>query len=98
MGEQKVDSEGVPLAVREFGGSGKGVLLLHGLGRTLVDWSVLAPMLTSGNRVVAFDLRGHGQSGDGQWSWEAAVGDIDTVASALELDEPAIVGHSWATR
>jgi pimeloyl-ACP methyl ester carboxylesterase len=40
------------------------------------------------------DLRGHGRSGDGPWSWDAALGDLAAVVVQMELDRPAIVGHS----
>jgi pimeloyl-ACP methyl ester carboxylesterase len=94
MRDLTVLSRGVRLAVRDFGGTGSAVLLLHGLGRTLVDWSVFGPLMSSMHRTVALDLRGHGESGDGPWSWGAALPDIDAVASELEVDAPAVVGHS----
>src|SRR5262249_39061153 len=92
MRDLTVVSQGVPLAVRDFGGVGHPVVLLHGLGRSLVDWSVIGPMLGSSHRTVAFDLRGHGESGDGSWAWAAALADISAVANRLDLGTPAVVG------
>jgi pimeloyl-ACP methyl ester carboxylesterase len=89
-----VESAGVPLAVRDFGGAGRAVVLLHGLGRTLIDWSVIAPLLTSHMRAVAFDIRGHGQSGDAVWSWDEALSDIEAVIRHLNLGAAAVAGHS----
>jgi pimeloyl-ACP methyl ester carboxylesterase len=40
-----VDSSGVQLAVRDFGGSGAGIILLHGLGRSLLDWQLILTFL-----------------------------------------------------
>jgi pimeloyl-ACP methyl ester carboxylesterase len=40
------------------------------------------------------DLRGHGRSGDGPWSWDAVLGDVAAVAAQLNLDRPAVVGHA----
>jgi hypothetical protein len=40
-----VDSRGVQLAVRDFGGSGRAIIFLHGLGRSLIDWQLIAPPL-----------------------------------------------------
>jgi pimeloyl-ACP methyl ester carboxylesterase len=40
------------------------------------------------------DLRGHGRSGDGVWTWDAALGDLASVCVQLELDRPAVAGHS----
>jgi pimeloyl-ACP methyl ester carboxylesterase len=96
----------VPVAVRDHGGDGPPVLLLHGAGGNLAHWSTLAPALTARHRVVAVDLRGHGRSGDGPWDWHAVCADLDAVVAELGLDNPAVVGHSlgglvaveWARR
>jgi pimeloyl-ACP methyl ester carboxylesterase len=100
------DSSTVPIAVRDFGGRGLPVILIHGLGRSLVDWTAVATLLTARHRVVALDVRGHGASGDGPWSWESADDDIAAVAWRLTLPAPAVAGHSlggviaavWAER
>lgn len=84
---------GVPVAYRDFGGNGPPVLLLHGLGGTVADCNRFAAALT-GHRAVAVDLRGHGRSGDGPWSWDAVLDDIDAVVAHLGLSTPAVVGHS----
>lgn len=92
----------VPLAVRDFGGHGTAVLLLHGLGGTLDAWDGLG----LANRTVAVDLRGHGHSGDGPWEWDSVLDDIEAVIAHFDLDNPLIVGHSlggmlavlWARR
>src|SRR5215472_9794702 len=100
MRDLTVVSEDVPLAVRDFGGGGQPVVLLHGLGRTLVDWSVFGPVLSSRHRTVAFDLRGHGESGNGAWSWAAALADIEAIARKLHPGTPAVVnldGHGRRT-
>jgi pimeloyl-ACP methyl ester carboxylesterase len=89
-----VESAGVRLAARDFGGTGRPVVLLHGLGRTLIDWSVIAPLLTSKMRTIAFDLRGHGQSGDGRWTWDEALADIEAVINHLSLGTATVAGHS----
>ena len=86
---------GVPLHVRDHGGAGPAVLLLHGGGRDADDWRLVVPHLRAGGRrVVAMDLRGHGLSGPGPWSWPAALGDVAEVVAHLRLDRPAVVGHS----
>ncbi|GAA2835415.1 alpha/beta fold hydrolase [Nonomuraea rubra] len=101
-----IDDRPVRLAVRDHGGHGAPVLLLHGLGGTLLHWDELAPLLTGSHRVVAMDLRGHGLSGDGPWEWEAVLDDVRAVVDHLGLAEPLVVGHSlggmvavqWALR
>ncbi|MGR6920153.1 alpha/beta fold hydrolase [[Actinomadura] parvosata] len=101
-----IDDRPVPLAVRDHGGDGAPVLLLHGLGGTLLHWDAVAPLLTGSHRVVAMDLRGHGLSGEGPWKWEAVLDDVQAVVDHLGLDAPLVVGHSlggmvavqWALR
>ncbi|MFG3438920.1 alpha/beta fold hydrolase [Nonomuraea sp. NPDC047897] len=96
----------IPLAVRDHGGDGPPVLLLHGLGGTLDAWQEVGPLLADAYRVVAIDLRGHGLSGDAPWEWDCVLNDIEAVVDHLELGAPAMVGHSlggmlatlWAAR
>ncbi|GAA3660343.1 hypothetical protein GCM10022224_024610 [Nonomuraea antimicrobica] len=93
----------IALAVRDHGGDGEPVLLLHGLGGTLEAWDALR---LDGHRAVAMDLRGHGLSGDGPWEWARVLDDIEAVVRHLGLGNPAIAGHSlggmlavqWALR
>ncbi|GHH31362.1 alpha/beta fold hydrolase [Lentzea cavernae] len=92
------------LAATDFGGDGRPFLLLHGLGGDRSAWQSLAPQLDG--RAVAVDLRGHGDSPDGPWDWEAVLDDLDDTAVHFGLDNPVVVGHSlggviaglWALR
>lgn len=43
-------------------GSGKPLLLVHGLGSTVNAWSAMLPQLVRHREVIALDLPGHGQS------------------------------------
>lgn len=101
--DMTVTDHEVPIAVRDSGGDGDPVLLLHGLGGTLDAWTQLR---LDGRRTVAIDLRGHGRSGDGPWVWERVMDDVEAVVRHLDLGNPAVVGHSlggmlavqWALR
>lgn len=85
--------DGIELAVRDYGGDGPDVLLLHGATRNLEDWGAVRPHLR-GIRVVAMDQRFHGLSGvsapttPSDW-----VHDIEVVIRNLDLN-PFVVGHS----
>src|SRR4051812_12205938 len=56
--------------------------------------TTLARALRPRHRVITMDLRGHGRSGDGPWTWDAALGDLAAVAVQMELQSPPVVGHS----
>ncbi|MFC4563336.1 alpha/beta fold hydrolase [Nocardiopsis mangrovi] len=92
--DRVIDSSGVPIAARDFGGEGTPVVLVHGLGGTLEDWAAVAPRLTARHRVIATDLRNSGHSGDGPWEWGAVLGDIEAVVAEFGAEEPAVVGAS----
>lgn len=84
----------VELATRDFGGSGPALLLIHGLGRNLEDWRPIVPALASSHRVIAMDLRGHGHSGDGNWTLSTALDDVHAVVESYELSTVVLMGHS----
>ncbi|MFH8406961.1 alpha/beta fold hydrolase [Streptomyces sp. NPDC018019] len=97
QGTWVVAPDGVEIAVRDHGGDGPALLLLHGAGRTLVDWELVAPLLVAeGHRVVAMDLRGHGKSGggDGPWTFAGVVADVAAVLERLGITDAVLVGHS----
>jgi 3-oxoadipate enol-lactonase len=44
-------------------GAGEALILIHGLGATADSWRLQVEALSANYRVIAMDLRGHGQSG-----------------------------------
>jgi pimeloyl-ACP methyl ester carboxylesterase len=90
------DSDGVRLAIRDSGGEGKAVVLVHGLGFGQRSWDRVAPRLSaSGLRVVTYDQRGHGASDVSEdYPPSAFDEDLMAVLGELELEDPILVGHS----
>lgn len=88
-----VASDGLRLAVTEFGGAGPPILLLHGLMGRASTWWAVAEWLADHGRVVGLDARGHGRSGArGPWTTERMAADVVDVLAGLG---PAVViGHS----
>ncbi|MCW2542879.1 MAG: hydrolase [Frankiales bacterium] len=91
---RSVDSAGVSVASRDFGGSGRPLVLMHGAGLTQASLQSLADLLRHDFRVVSFDFRGHGGTGRAAWTFDDAVSDLEAVIAAYGLDNPAVGGHS----
>lgn len=82
--------------VRDTGGDGRAVVLIHGWPLSSDSWSDQIPALTdAGYRVVAYDRRGFGRSGPGDsYGYDALTDDLDNVISDLELTDVTLVGFS----
>lgn len=93
-----VDSGGVELHYLDWGGEGRPLVLLAGLGGTAHLFRGLAPRLRERFRVAGLTRRGHGRSArplDG-YDLETLVGDIRGFLDALGLERAILVGHSFA--
>jgi len=89
---------GTELAVWEWGdASAPALLVAHGGFDFAGTLDVFAPILAaSGRRVVAWDQRGHGDSGHTElYSWDADVRDAVAVFDAVSPGAPIdVIGHS----
>jgi pimeloyl-ACP methyl ester carboxylesterase len=92
-----VSSDGVKLAVRDLGGRGRALLLVHGLASSSHIFDLVAPRLLEDFHVVAYDQRGHGESGkpSSRYGFERVASDATEVIDALGLERPIVLGHSW---
>ena len=82
--------------VVEFGGSGPGIVLLHGLMGRATTWWPVAQWLVRYGRVVGIDARGHGRSTHrgGVWRTEDFASDAAAVIRRLDLGPSVVIGHS----
>jgi len=88
----------VKLEVLDWGGSGRPLVLLDGLGNTAHVFDDFAPKLTSQYHVYGITRRGFGASSspDTGYSADRLGDDVLAVLDALKLDHPVLVGHSIA--
>jgi pimeloyl-ACP methyl ester carboxylesterase len=92
-----VDAD-VRLEVLDWGGSGRPIVLLTGLGNTAHVFDDFAPKLTSRGHVYAVTRRGYGASsipGSG-YGPDRLGDDVLAVLDSLEIANPILVGHSIA--
>ena len=89
-------ADGGSVHVVDTGGEGRPVLLLHGVTLQWWVWSSTIRLLRLDRRVLAWDMRGHGESRAGSRgvSLEACAEDLSHVLTALDLRDVVVVGHS----
>lgn len=77
-------------------GRGMVVVLVHGLRCSSVTWRHQIPALSSKFRVIAPDLRGHGQTDKpaGPYAVDDWINDLKQLLDRLELSRVVLIGHS----
>lgn len=79
-------------------GEGPLILLSHGFGATAQMWQPQFASLSERYQTLAWDLRGHGQSGSpedpAQYSLEACIEDLGALLDAAGEERAVIGGHS----
>lgn len=97
----RVVVNGLALAVTEWSGPAKAVpastvVCIHGLTANHTCWAGLAGMLAPAHRVIAYDLRGRGESDKPEQGYSLAIHNED-LAALLDhygLRRAVIMGHS----
>lgn len=87
----------LPPAVAHPSGGAPPVLFVHGLGGNGGQWALQIDHLCRRRRVLAPDLRGHGESDpaeDGAYDVDALAADVAAVADQFGLRRFVLVGHS----
>ena len=88
----------VKLEVLDWGGTGRTLVLLTGLGDTAHGYDKFAPKLAASYHVLAITRRGFGASSAPVAGYDAnRLGqDVIEVLDALKLSRPVLIGHSVA--
>lgn len=87
---------GGTVPVRTYG-SGRPVLLVHGISADHSEWTAVAALLARDHLVVVPDLLGRGASApdpDADYSLAAETGRLRRILDALEIRRPLVAGHS----
>jgi non-heme chloroperoxidase len=89
-------ADGTELFYNDWG-TGKPVVLIHGWPLNSEMWEYQAPVLAAnGYRVIAYDRRGFGKSGQ-PWSgydYDTLASDLQAIMDGLDLRGAALVGFS----
>lgn len=81
--------------VVDFGGTGRPIVLLHGLMGRARTWWTVAQWLTAHGHVVGLDARAHGRSPHrGTAKTEEFVDDLAELIRALDDGPAVVIGHS----
>ena len=95
------ESKAGAVHLRDWGGSGAPILLLHGMAAHTHWWDEVVPHWRGELRAAALDFRGHGDSDrapDGVYSADLWIEDIETARRALGWDRFILCGHSMGAR
>jgi pimeloyl-ACP methyl ester carboxylesterase len=100
--ERKIQgAHGLSLNLVEWSQQGVPMLLLHGYSNEAHIWDDFVPVVSSHYRVLALDLRGHGDSDwhpEGAYTYDDHVEDVEAIIEALGIDRIVVVGHSLGGR
>lgn len=81
-------------------GTGRNLLLVHGLGGSLQSWSTVMDALTAERTVTAIDLPGHGATPaeHDSGTFNGLVGSVERYVADRKLDGIDVVGSSMGAR
>ena len=94
-------ADGLRLRVLEWSREGVPFLMLHGFANEAHLWDDVAPLLAPHYRLLALDLRGHGESDhdpEGRYDHGDMVRDLEAVCAALGIGRLVLMGHSLGGR
>ena len=94
--DRQFTADGVTIRYREVG-SGDPIILIHGYTASLESVGALANALAAANRVIAFDVRGFGQSSkfaDAARYGQLMADDVVRLMDHLKITRAHLVGHS----
>ena len=91
-----VAANGVTLHTLQWGEQGQALVCVHGVTANASSFQALADALSPQHRIIAYDIRGRGDSDKPQTGYSIPIyaSDLAALIDALALERPVIVGHS----
>ncbi len=91
-----LDRGGVMLGYEEAGNGSPPLVFVHGLACHRGFWPRQVEYFSRSHRVLAVDLRGHGESGapEQRYTMQALADDVAWMCSRLAVERPVVIGHS----
>ena len=88
--------DGVVLAYDDAGGGYPPLVFVHGAACNRRFWSQQIPRFCADHRVVAVDLRGHGESDapSERYTVRLFAQDLASTCTQLGIESPVVIGHS----
>ena len=92
----KVSVNGIHLATHEWPGRGPAIVAIHGLTSNHTVWYPIADALGGSHRLIAYDLRGRGDSDKPPTGYSLAhhAADLLGLLDRFGLDRAILMGHS----
>jgi N-formylmaleamate deformylase len=94
-----IDLAGYRMAYRQWGDTDQteAMVLIHGITSSSLSWIRVAPRLAEHSRVIAVDLKGHGDSDRPAGGYRLAdqAREVAGLVNALGLRNIRVMGHSW---
>jgi pimeloyl-ACP methyl ester carboxylesterase len=91
-----VEMNGVETYYEDYG-NGQPIVVLHGANANHQAWAEQLQPLTDDYRVILYDLRGHGKTGESdldKYTIDMYGDDLAAFIEALDLNQPIVLGHS----
>jgi pimeloyl-ACP methyl ester carboxylesterase len=88
--------DGVVLAYDDAGSGYPALVFVHGAACNRRFWCQQVPRFSSAHRVVAVDLRGHGESDapSERYTVRLFADDLASTCTQLRIESPVVIGHS----
>jgi pimeloyl-ACP methyl ester carboxylesterase len=94
-----VELPGYRMAYRQWGDTTatSALVLIHGITSSSLSWIRVAPRLASRSRVIAVDLKGHGDSDRPPTGYRIGdqANEVAGLCQRLGLQRVSLMGHSW---